>query len=371
MNVAKVAPTPTITRLQLNRATLARQLLLEREKISALGAIERLVAMQAQLARPPYVGLWSRVKGFKREDLTSLFTSRKAVRGTHLRGTLHVMSAKDFARFRGAIQPALSAGMQAILRDRLKGFDVDSVTAAAREVFAKGPTGFERVREYLIKKFPKGDERAMGYTARLQVPLLQVPDESRFGYASAADFTLAEKWLGGKISSDERPDELLLRYLAAFGPASVSDAQTWSGLARLRDAFERLRPKLVTFRDERERELFDLPKAPRPDEDARAPVRFLPEFDNILLAHDDRTRIVADANRKHVYLPGLRVAATLLVDGFVAGAWTVESKKGVTTIAIQPFAKLSRITREEAEEEGEQLAHFLEPDAKVVAVSVA
>ncbi len=346
-------------------------MLLGREKISALGAIERLVAMQAQLARPPYVGLWTRVQGFKRADLTALFASRKAVRGTHLRGTLHVMSAKDFARFRGAIQPALSAGMQAIMRDRLKGFDVDSVTAAAREVFVKGPTGFEPVRQHLIKKFPKSDERAMGYTARLHIPLLQVPDASRWGYASAADFTLAENWLGTKIASDETPDELLLRYLAAFGPASVTDAQTWSGLARLRDVFERLRPKLVTFRDERGRELFDLPKAPRPDAETEAPVRFLPEFDNILLAHDDRTRVVADANRKQVYLPGLRVAATLLVDGMVAGAWSVESKKGVATIMVKRFVKLTKATREGVEEEGEELARFLGPDAKEVAVRVA
>ncbi len=346
-------------------------MLLEREKISALGAIERLVAMQAQLARPPYVGLWTRVQAFERADLTALFTSRKAVRGTHLRGTLHVMSARDYARFRGAVQPALSAGMQAILRDRMKGFDLDSVTTAAREVFAKGPTGFEPVRQHLIKKFPKGDERAMGYAARLHVPLLQVPDASGWGYASAADFTLAEEWLGTKISSDESPDELLLRYLAAFGPASVTDAQTWSGLARLRDAFERLRPKLVTFRDERGRELFDLPKAPRPDAETEAPVRFLPEFDNILLGHEDRTRVVADANRKHVYLPGLRVAATLLVDGTVAGAWSIESKKGVATVVVQPFVKLTKATREQVEAEGEELARFLEPAATEVAVQVA
>jgi len=346
-------------------------MLLAREKISALGAIERLVAMQAQLARPPYVGLWTRVQGFKRDDLTKLFTSRKAVRGTHLRGTLHVMSAKDFARLRGAIQPALTAGVQAILRDRMKGFDVDAVMAAARQVFAKGPTGFEPVRQHLIKNFPKGDERAMGYAARLRVPLLQVPDESRWGYASAADFTLAEKWLGGTLSSDESPDELLLRYLAAFGPATVTDAQTWSGLARLRDAFERLRPKLVTFRDERGRELFDLPKAPRPDEDVEVPVRFLPEFDNILLGHDDRTRIVADAHRKLVYLPGLRVAATLLVDGYVSGTWSMETKKGVTTIVIQPFTKLAKATWDEAEKEGASLARFMEPDAKDIAVRLA
>ena len=346
-------------------------MLLVREKISALGAIERLVAMQAQLARPPYVGLWTRVQGFKRDDLTKLFTSRKAVRGTHLRGTLHVMSAKDFARLRGAIQPALTAGMQAILRDRMKGFDVDAVMAAARQVFAKGPTGFEPVRQHLIKNFPKGDERAMGYAARLRVPLLQVPDESRWGYASAADFTLAEKWLGGTLSSDESPDELLLRYIAAFGPATVTDAQTWSGLARLRDAFERLRPKLVTFRDERGRELFDLPKAPRPDAETEAPVRFLPEFDNILLGHDDRTRVVADANRKHVYLPGLRVAATLLVDGVVGGTWTLESKKGIATVVVQPFTKLSKATRDAVTQEGDALAKFLEPEARETAVRIA
>ena len=346
-------------------------MLLAREKISALGAIERLVAMQAQLARPPYIGLWSRVHGFKRDDLTTLFTSRKAVRGTLIRATLHVMSANDYTRFRAAVQPALSAGAQAVLRDRMKGFDVDTVTAAAREFFGKGPTGFEPVRQHLIKKFPKGDDRAMGYVARLHIPLLQVPDASRWGYPSASDFTLAEKWLGTKISTDESPDELVLRYLAAYGPASVSDAQTWSGLAKLRDAFERLRPKLVTFRDERGRELFDLPKAPRPDPETEAPVRFLPEFDHILLAHDDRTRVVADAHRKQVYLPGLRVAATLLVDGIVAGAWSVESKKALTTLVVQPFGKLSKAARDAATEEGEALAKFLEPDAHDVAVRIA
>lgn len=346
-------------------------MLLQREKISALGAVERLVAMQAQLARPPYVGLWTRVPGFKREDLTTLFISRRAVRGTHLRGTLHVMSAKDYMRLRSAIQPALTAGMLAILRDRMNGFDIASVAAAAREFFGKGPTGFDPVRAHLIKKFPKGDERAMGYAARLHIPLVQVPDEGRWGYASTSDFTLAEKWLGAKVAADESPDELLLRYLAAFGPASASDAQTWCGLGKLRDAFERLRPKLTTFRDERGRELFDLPKAPRPDEDTEAPLRFLPEFDNILLGHDDRTRIVAEAHRKQVYLPGLRIAATLLVDGFVAGTWTVESKKSVATIVIQPFSKLGKATRDEAEKEGTALAKFLVPAGKGFAFRIA
>lgn len=343
-------------------------MLLVREKTTALGAIERLVALQAQLARPPYIGLWTRLQGFKRDDLTNLVKSRRAVRGTHLRGTLHLMSAKDFVRFRAAVQPALTAAMQGILRDRLKGFDIDAALAAARDFFGKGQTGFDPVRTHLAKKFPKGDERAMGYTARMHIPVVQVPDESDWGYPAAADFVLAEQWLGTPIPSDGTPDELVLRYLAAFGPASVTDAQTWSALPKLKEVFERLRSKLVSFRDERGRELFDLPKAPRPNEDTKAPVRFLPEFDNILLAHDDRTRIVADAHRKHVYLPGLRVAATLLVDGVVAGTWRIERKKGVATLVIEPFGKLAKAARDEAIAEGEQLARFVEPEAETVAV---
>lgn len=361
----------TLSRRQLNRATLTRQMLLAREKTTALGAIERLVALQAQLPRPPYIGLWTRIQGFKREDLTKLVHARRVVRGTHLRGTLHLMSAKDFVRFRAVAQPALTAAMRGILRDRLKGFDLDDTVAAAREFFGKGPTGFDPVRNHLVKKFPKGDERAIGYTVRMQLPVVQVPDESAWGYAAAADFTLAEGWLGKEMASDDSPDELILRYLAAFGPASVTDAQKWCALPRLRDTFERLRAKLVTFRDERGHELFDLPKAPRPDEETKVPVRFLPEFDNILLAHDDRTRIVADAYRKYVYLPGLRVAATLLVDGMVAATWSVESKKGVATVVIQPFGKLAKSARDEAVTEGEELARFIAPDARAVAVRVA
>lgn len=343
-------------------------MLLVREKTTTLGAIERLVALQAQLARPPYIGLWTRVQDFKREHLTALIKTRRAVRGTHLRGTLHLMSAKDFVRFRGAVQPALTLSMQSILRDRMKGFDLNSAVAAARDFFAKGATGFDPVRAHLVKKFPRGDERAMGYAARMHLPVVQVPDESAWGYAAAADFTLAELWLGTKIPVEDGPDELVPRYLAAFGPASVTDAQTWSALPKLRDVFERLRPTLVTFRDERGRELFDLPKAPRPAEDTKAPVRFLPDFDNILLAHDDRSRVIADAHRKQVFLPGLRVAATLLVDGVVAGTWRVERKKGVATLVIEPFGKLPKPVRDEAVEEGERLARFIEPDASTIAV---
>ena len=146
-----------------------------------------------------------------------------------------------------------------------------------------------------------------------------------------------------------------MRYLAAFGPASATDMQTWSGLAKLKDAVETLRPELVVYRDEQNREIFDLPDMPLPDADTPAPVRFLPEFDNLLLSHTKRTRVMADAYRSKVYLPGLRVAATILVDGFVAGTWTIEQKKGGATLTIVPFETLTLENRGGLSEEGERL----------------
>ncbi|HVG64277.1 MAG TPA: winged helix DNA-binding domain-containing protein, partial [Hyalangium sp.] len=309
-------PVQTLTRRELNRATLARQMLLTREKITAVRAIERLVGMQAQLARPPFVGLWTRLEKFKREDLIQLVQRRKVVRGSLMRGTLHLMSTKDYVQLRAAVQPALTAGMQSILRDRSQDLDIDRLVAEGRKYFDEEPRTFEELRDHLRKRFPKGDERAMAYAVRMHLPLIQVPTDTEWGYPGAADFAVAESWLGEPLGSDMSPYALILRYLAAFGPATVSDAQTWSGLHALKLPFEELRPKLQTFQDERGRELFDLPKAPRPPEDTPAPVRFLPEYDNLILSHDDRTRFVAKEHRAAVFLPNLRVISTFLVDGF-------------------------------------------------------
>jgi hypothetical protein len=356
-------PVPTLTRRQLNRATLARQMLLAREKITALRAIERLVGLQAQLARPPFTGLWTRLAKFKREDLIRLVLGRKVVRATLMRGTLHLMSAKDYVSLRAALQPALSAGMQSILRDRSQGLDIGRLVAAGRRYFDEEPRTFDELRDLLRKKFPKGDERAMAYAVRMHLPLIQVPTEAEWGYPGAADFAVAESWLGEPIGTDASPHALILRYLAAFGPATVSDAQTWSGLHALKLPFEELRPKLETFRDERGRELFDLPKAPRPPEDTPAPVRFLPEYDNLILSHDDRTRFVAQEHRAAVFLPNLRVISTFLVDGFVAGTWKVERKKDMATLVIMPFATLPKRVRDELADEGDRLVRFIEDDA--------
>ncbi len=342
----------------LSRATLARQMLLQRETLSSHECIERIVGMQAQLARPPFVGLFSRLAGFRREDLARAISSRNVVRATLMRGTLHLMSAKDYARFRGVLQRGLDHGLKAILRDRMKGVDLVEVAKTARAFF-ETPHTFDELRSALGKK---GDVRARAYAARLVVPLVQVDDGSPWSYPATAKFVAAEAWLP-KARSDVGDDkELVRRYLAAFGPASVADAQTWSGIPALGETFEALRDELVVIRAGK-RELFDNPRAPRPDPESPAPPVFLPEFDNLVLAYADRKRFVADEHRKAIYLPGLRVAPTFLVDGVVAGTWQVVRAKKKATLEIKPFDKLERDARDVLADEADKLVRFVEPDA--------
>jgi hypothetical protein len=364
--------TPPLTLRDLNRATLARQMLLARESIKPLRAIERLGGLQAQWPKPPHVGLWSRIDGFERDHLLALLRSHDAVRASMMRGTLHVVSAKDYVSFRPALQPMLTRGVLSVLRDRMKGIVVDEIAAEAREVLAAGPLTFEKTRDALAKLHPEADVRAMGFVARLSLPLVQVPtDTDAWGFPTSPAFALAETWIGASLAPSATLDALVLRYLAAFGPATASDVQTWSGVQGAKEVVEALRPKLVVLQDERKRELFDLPKAPRPGADAPAPARFLPEFDNLVLAHTDRRRFVADAHRKRVYLPGLRVAPTILVDGFVAGTWGAARKKKDAVLTVEPFEPLSKKTKAELEAEAERLLRFVEPEAATFAVTFA
>ena len=361
------ASTP-ITRRALNRATLARQMLLRREKATPVAVVERVAGMQAQLARPPFVGMWSRVHAFSREALVGAIERRDIVRGTLMRGTLHLVSRKDYLAFRPVIQPMLALGMQAVLRDRAKGLNVGELVAAAREYFGQKPCTFAELRTHLIARFPKLDERAMGYAVRMHLPLVQTPQAgSMWAYPSASDFAVAESWLGGPMDA-ARPGAFALRYLAAFGPASADDFKTWAGMADARAVIGDLRPKLKVFTDERGRELYDLPKAPRPSEDEPAPARFLPEFDSLLLAFADRTRIVATEHRPHLATKNLFVPATFLVDGLISGTWRVERKKKAATLVLQPFVPLTKGPRTELTDEGEALLRFIEPDAQTFSV---
>ena len=349
---------------QLNRATLARQFLLKREKTTALKAIERLVAMQAQLPRPPFIGLWSRVAGFKRADLAKLLIRKQVVRGTLLRGTLHLMSTRDFVAFRAAFAQMLVQSIEAVLREKAKGLDVDLVAAQATKFFFEaGPKTFEEVRGHLVGLNPKGNDRAMGYAVRCTLQLVQVPIDAPWSFPTDAQFTLAQTWFGAPTGTDANPQALVLRYLAAFGPASVADMQTWSGLKNLGDAFLVLRPTLKLFRDSRGRELFDLPKAPRPEEGTPVPVRFLPDYDNLVLGHADRSRVIADAHRTLIATKNLQVLPTFLVDGFVAGTWKIERAKASATLTMKPFESLTRKTRDELTVEAAALLKFVEPEA--------
>jgi hypothetical protein len=366
------AASPTLTTRQLNRALLARQMLLTREPTTAVVAVERLAGLQAQVARPPFVGLWTRLEGFRREDLLAPLRQREIVRVTAMRATLHLMTAADYVGLRGALQPALARGMQAILRERAQSFDLDAIEAEARAFFGGAPATFDALRNHFKEKYPDGDERAMAYAIRTHLPLVQVPTDATWGFPAAADFAMADSWLGTQVSKEPAPaHELVRRYLAAFGPATPGDAQAWSALQGLRAVFEELRPTLVTFRDERKRELFDLPEAPRPAEDTPAPVRFLPEFDNLVLAYDDRTRVIADEHRPRVVTKNLQVRATFLIDGFVAGTWKTERKKKSAVLLIEPFAKVDKKTMAALEMEGDALLRFVEEDAEVREVRFA
>jgi hypothetical protein len=358
---------------ELNRALLARQMLLGREGVGALEAIERLVGMQAQLPRPPFIGLWSRVEGFRRESLLELLRDRQVVRATMMRATIHLMSRADYLRFRSAMQAVLDLSFRSVSGRGGEIADVPRIVEAARRCFLEnGPLTFVEVRERLQAQFPDVDARMMGYLARISIPLVMTSDDSEYGFKGAR-FTTEEQWLGDPVEEPsqkkngstiaEMRSELVLRYLGAFGPASVRDAQAWSGLPGLQETFAALRPRLRVFRDERGRDLFDLPEAPRPAADTPAKVRLLPPFDNILLAHADRIRIIVDEYRQRVSLKNLQVLAAFLVDGFVAGTWEIVCAKKVARVVFTPFQRLTREVKKQLEAEAVALARFLEPSA--------
>ena len=357
-----VSEPQTLTLHELNRATLARQLLLEREPIDPLTAIERLVSLQAQFAKPPYTGLWSRIEDFRRDQLTQLVIERKVVRATMMRHTLHLMSARDFARLRMTIQPALSRSFGSIAGKRTDGVDLDALVSTARVMVAESPRTFAEMRKRIAELEPGYDPSALGYAVRSFLPLVQVPSDGHHGFPGIPRYALAEDFLGAPLASADQLRELVLRYLAAFGPASVRDAQIWSGLSGLKQPVDELRSELTQFRDESGRELFDLPGAPRPSPDTPAPARLLPDYDNLMVAHADRTRVVSEDHRRRVSLPAAVVRATFLIDGFVAGTWKLERTAKRATLMIEPFAKLRRADRDELSAEAERLLSFLEPE---------
>ena len=342
-------------------------MLLERARVPALAAIERMVGLQAQLARPPFIGLWSRLAGFRRDELLRLLRERRVVRATLMRVTIHMVSARDHAVLRPTLEPMLEQGMRAVLRERVAGVDLEGWIAEARRLFTQRPRTFESLRQDLAKRFPKADPRAMGYAVRTHLPLVMVPTDAPWGFPGAADFALAET----RTAQAPKPAALVTRYLAGFGPATPADAQSWSGLRGLGEVFDALRPRLRVFRDQRGRELFDLPDAPRPPEDTPAAPRFVPEYDSLILGHAERSRLMDEQHRHRLATPNLLTPATFFVDGFLAGMWRLELKRSAALLRVEPFVALSRATRDALEREGAELARFVEPEAKRVEVRFA
>jgi hypothetical protein len=350
----------------LNRALLARQMLIERQKMSAMDALTHLIGMQAQAPFPPYFGLWTRLVDFRPEALSELIKNRKAVRLSLMRSTIHLVTAKDAIELRPILQSVQDRGFYVGSRHgpALEGLDMKAILKLSRRLVEEKPLTFTGIGKLLEKHFPGRPVDSLGYAARTHFAMIQVPPRGIWGKSGQPAHTTIEKWLGRSVGKDMSPDTMILRYIAAFGPASVRDAQAWSGLTKLTDVFDRLRPRLVTFRDEKGRELFDLPDAPRPDADMKVPVRFLPEYDNVLLSHAVRTRIVSEDDRKYLFGGGGVLTSTILVDGFVHGSWKILRKGKAGTLEIKPYRPLAKRDIAALTAEGKRLLAFAAPDVK-------
>lgn len=346
----------------INRATLDRQLLLRRSTLSVSATLEHLVGMQAQTPHTAYVGLWTRLAGFRGEQLSDLLADRSVVRMALMRGTIHLVTARDAWGLRPLVQPVMDRVQKSQFGKRLAGVDVDEVVAMGRAFVDQQPRTFKALGDHLLTRWPDRDRFGLEQAVRTGVPLVQVPPRGLWGRSGPIAHTSIEAWLGAPPVELASIDAVLSRYVAAFGPVSVMDAQAWCGLTKLGEVFERLRPRLVTFQDENGRELFDLPDAPRPDPDTPAPPRFLYDFENLLLSYADRSRMIAPET-----VLGLgrtqESLSTFTLDGFVAGTWGVQRERGRATLTLTPLAPLSKTDTSVLEDEGSALVAFLAAEA--------
>jgi hypothetical protein len=354
-----------------NRALLERQLLLCRVRRPAAEVVEHLVGMQAQEPRDPYVGLWARLEGFDPHELGRLIAGRQAVRSPLMRTTIHLVSARDCLTLAALLRPVLERNFWtgSPFGRQVKGVDLDAVLAAGRGLLDERPRTNAQLRAFMAERWPGDDATSLAYAVHHLVPVVQLPPRGVWGQKGLPTWAATETWLGRPLDPAPSIDRVVLRYLAAFGPASTMDVQTWSGLTRLREVTDRLRPRLRSFRSEAGRELFDLPDAPRPDPDTPAPVRFLPQYDNVALSHADRSHVTAGAAARWP-TDDLHWSA-VLVDGFVNGAWRLARDGKAATLTVRPLVRLSGQDETAVAEEGQRLLGFLAADAEAAEVRVA
>jgi hypothetical protein len=363
----------------INRALLSRQRLLGRAALPAADSgearaamvvetIEHLVGLQAQAPFPPYYGLLSRLDGFRPEDLAALITGRKVVRIALMRGTIHLVSARDCLPLRRLVQPVIERGMRNAYGKQLAGVDAGALAAAGRTLVEAEPMTFSQLGQALAERWRDHPPHALAQAVRAFVPLVQVPPRAVWSQSGPSRHTSAERWLDqpdAPAGTAQAPAlglaDLVRRYLGAFGPATVRDVAAWSRLTGLRAVMEQLRPSLVTFRDERGAELFDLPSAPRPGADVPAPVRLVAEFDNLVLSHAERSRVVSAENIKRISTINGVIPGTVLIDGFVAGMWRLATSRDATTLSIELFGPIRE--RDALVHEAGRVLAFCSPDA--------
>jgi hypothetical protein len=352
-------PMRTLTLRELNRATLARQLLLRRHRLTVTRTVERVAGIQAQWPPSPYIGLWSRLDGFRADDLPRAIARRHVVKATLMRSTLHLVSARDYLAYAGIFRERRVGELQRQLSALGEEADLEAEGERLAALAAERPRSRPELLGALGRpKLEIEDRRPwfVWFALSARAGLIHGPSAAEWrSHTAGGTFAPAQTWLGADgATGDAAAEHLVRRYLAAFGPASGADISQWTGLplSLLRAGLERL--EVRRFRDDLGRELYDLPRAPLPSGDAPAPTRLLPRFDNLVLSHDDRRRVISDEHRAAV-IQGGEVLPTFLVDGFVAGTWSLDRGR----VTLEPFARMPRATRRELEDEAAMLEAFV------------
>lgn len=352
-----------LTRRVLNRALLARQLLLDRSATDPLTAIGRVAGLQAQSPNPPYFGLWSRLDQFARADLTELIETRQVVRVALMHGTAQLVAARDAPGLRHVVQPALHDALLATHGERLRGVSLTEVARVTRELLEDIPRTIADLGAELAARWPDVPVTSLTAAARTEVALVPVPPGGTWGAVGQPAWTTLSTWLNHPNPSTSTVADLVEWYLSAYGPATLDDIRAWSGLPGLSEIVEDVNLRLVRLRGEEGAELFDIPDARLPDEDEPAPARYLAEFDNALQAHDDRARIMYDDDRKAIFAtPGV-VPGVVLVDGFTQGTWKITRSGQSAYLVVRPFAQIPTRDVHELTEEGLRLLAFAVPEA--------
>jgi Winged helix DNA-binding domain len=373
-----------LSQAALGRATLARQMLLEPAECDPVEAIAHLVGLQAQAQFPPYYGLWCRLREFAPERLAELILDRTVVRVALMRSTVHLATATDARILRPVLQPALTRMFTTTVSGRTlaaAGIEHADLARAGRDVLSDEPLTFKELGERLHKQWPDTTCSVLADGVRTAIPLVQVPPRGVWGAGGALRLATLDDWAPGPDGRPDDPDggddddnggrrgasraveTMIVRYLGAFGPASVADIQAWCGLTRLSEIVDRLRGELVSFRCESGVEVVDLPRAPRPDPAIPAPVRLIAEFDNLTLSHADRSRVISDVDRRRAFSRNGIVPGFVLVNGVVQAIWRLMPARTGATLRIEELRAMARGQRAEVEAEGRRMLAFAVPSA--------